>query len=217
MARPCDGCEFVMTDARNNYKQGLQFALRTPPRGCLSTFLHVDLWKHRRGTSSASCPDAGRRHNRRLVQWNTCTQGERLLCHCSDAPGASSATINCNLLAAAISYFVLLAFIPLATFLVAILGFVMRDPQLQQNAVERVLRLLPLPAGSGDNLVLDALHNVSSQSGTLTVIGLVGLIWAGSGVFGAIRDRGDRTTQATGARPLGVCKVFPACKDFHFL
>ena len=107
---------------------------------------------------------------------------------------------HCALLAAAISYYVLFSFIPLVTFLIAIFGFVMRDPQLQQNAVERVLQLMPLQAGSGDNLVLDSIRNVSRQSGTLTVIGLIGLIWASSGIFGAIRDALNIAWGAKGKR-----------------
>lgn len=107
---------------------------------------------------------------------------------------------HCTLLAAAISYYVLFSFIPLVTFLIAIFGFVMRDPQLQQNAVERVLQLMPLQAGSGDNLVLDSIRNVSRQSGTLTVIGLIGLIWASSGIFGAIRDALNIAWGAKGKR-----------------
>ena len=94
---------------------------------------------------------------------------------------------HCTMMAAAIAYHVLFLFIPLVTCLLAVLGFVMRDPQRQQDAINRVLQLVPLQAGPGDNLILDSLRNVSAQSGTLTVIGVIGLIWASSGIFGAIR------------------------------
>jgi len=97
---------------------------------------------------------------------------------------------HCTLLAAAISYHVLFSFIPLITFLIAILGLIVRDPASQQSAADRVLQLLPIQAASGanDNLILDSIRSVSRQSGTLTVIGLLGLIWSSSGIFGTIRS-----------------------------
>jgi membrane protein len=97
---------------------------------------------------------------------------------------------HCTLLAAAISYHVLFSFIPLITFLIAILGLIVRDPASQQSAADRVLQLLPIQAGSGanGNLILDSIRSVSRQSGTLTVIGLLGLIWSSSGIFGTIRS-----------------------------
>src|SRR2546430_11358796 len=87
-------------------------------------------------------------------------------------------------LAAAISYYVLFSIIPLVTFLVAIFGYIMRDPQRQQDAMNRIMQTLPL----GQNFVLDSIRSAANQTGTLTVIGLIGLIWAASGMFGAIRE-----------------------------
>jgi len=94
---------------------------------------------------------------------------------------------HCTLLAGAIAYQVLFSFVPLVTFLIAIFGFVMRDPAAQQNAADRVLALLPIPADSGNSLVLDSIRSVARQSGTLSVIGLIGIIWSSSGIFGTIR------------------------------
>ena len=96
-------------------------------------------------------------------------------------------TDHCAEMAAAIAYYVLFSFVPLVTLLIAVFGLIMRDPAQQQGAVDGVLRMMPLQAGSGSNLVVDSIHNVSSQSGTLTLIGLAGLLWASSGMFGAIR------------------------------
>jgi membrane protein len=97
---------------------------------------------------------------------------------------------HCTLLAAAISYHVLFAFIPLIAFLIAIFGLIVRDPASQQSAADRVLQLLPIQAGSGanGNLILDSIRSVSQQSGALTLIGLLGLIWSSSGIFGTIRS-----------------------------
>ena len=91
---------------------------------------------------------------------------------------------HCTLLAAAIAYYVLFSFIPLVTLMLAVFGFVMRDPQTQQSALDRILQTIPL----GQNVIFDSIRTVSGQSGALSVIGLVGLIWSSSGMFGAIRS-----------------------------
>ena len=95
---------------------------------------------------------------------------------------------HCTLLAAAIAYNVLFAFIPLVTLLIAILGMFLRDPASQQSAVDRVLQMLPIQPGAGnDSLILSTIRSVSGQAGTLSVIGLLGLIWSSAGIFGAVR------------------------------
>jgi membrane protein len=99
---------------------------------------------------------------------------------------------HCTLLAAGIAYYALFSFIPLMTLTLALFGFVMRDPQSQQNAVNRILQTMPL----GQNLIFDSIRTVSGQSGSLSVIGLIGVIWASSGMFAAIRSALDVTWEA---------------------
>ena len=94
---------------------------------------------------------------------------------------------HCTRLAAAIAYYVLFSFIPLVTLLLAVFGFLMRDPQSQQDAVDRLLQTLPFQASQGQNLIFDSIRSISNQSGALSLIGIVGLIWSSSGMFGAIR------------------------------
>ena len=91
---------------------------------------------------------------------------------------------HCTLLAAAIAYYVMFSFIPLMTLTLAIFGFIMRDPQAQKSALDRILQSMPL----GQNAVFDSIRTVSGQSGTLSLIGLGGLLWASSGMFGAVRS-----------------------------
>ena len=88
--------------------------------------------------------------------------------------------------AAAISYFVLFSIIPMLSFLVAMVGYVVRDPVQQQSVADRVLQSLPL--GTSQGLIFNAIHSASNQKGTLTIIGLIGLVWSASGMFGAIRE-----------------------------
>jgi len=93
-----------------------------------------------------------------------------------------------TLLAAAIAFYVLFSFLPLVTLTLAVLGFVMRDPASQQGAVDHVLQMLPLQSGPGQNLILDSVRGLAKESPGLTVIGLLGLLWSASGMFGAIRS-----------------------------
>jgi membrane protein len=102
--------------------------------------------------------------------------------------GREFGTDHCTLLAASIAYHVLFAFIPLVTLLIAILGFVLRDPAAQQGAVDRVLQLLPMQPGAGnDSLVLSTIRTVSQQTAALSLIGLLGLIWSSAGILGSVR------------------------------
>jgi membrane protein len=94
---------------------------------------------------------------------------------------------HCTLLAAAITYNVLFAFVPLVTFIAAMFGRIMRDPAASQSAADRFIQLLPLP-NANDNLLLQLIRGVSAQTGTLTVIGVVGLMWSSAGIFGSIRS-----------------------------
>jgi membrane protein len=91
---------------------------------------------------------------------------------------------HCTLLAAGIAYYVLFSFIPLVTLILAIFGFIMRAPQSQQSALAAILQRIPL----GEGVILDSIRRVPGQSGTLSLIGIVGLIWASSGMFGAVRS-----------------------------
>jgi len=87
-------------------------------------------------------------------------------------------------MAAAIAYQVLFSFIPLVTVLLAILGFVLRDPQQQRHAVERVLAVVPLQS---DTWIYASIRNISTHTGALTVLGVLGILWTASGLIEAVR------------------------------
>ncbi len=95
---------------------------------------------------------------------------------------------NCTNMAAAISYYVLFSVIPLTVFLVSVFGFVMRDAQLRDQVVDRLLETLPLQAESQqDNLVRDTIESVKNASAPLTIVGILGMLWSASAMFGAVR------------------------------
>lgn len=95
---------------------------------------------------------------------------------------------NCTQMAAAISYYVLFSLFPLLIFTVGVLGLVLRSGDLQHDLIEAVLDFIPLTEGEGREQVSEAVRGVAGVgSGALGAFGLLGMAWAGSSMFAAIR------------------------------
>ena len=94
---------------------------------------------------------------------------------------------NCGQLAASISYYVLFSIFPLLIFLVAVAGIFLNE-EAQANVVNEVMSAFPLTEDGGRNDVENALDTVSGPSGqAVGLIALVGMAWAASSMFSAIR------------------------------
>ncbi len=94
---------------------------------------------------------------------------------------------NCGQLAASISYYVLFSIFPLLIFFVAVVGIFLND-SAQRDVVDEVMSIFPLSEDGGRNEVEDAIDAVSGSSGqALGFLGLLGMGWAASGMFSAIR------------------------------
>lgn len=89
--------------------------------------------------------------------------------------------------AAAISYYVLFSFFPLLLLSVAVLGWFVRDPDVNATITDAVLAQIPPELGLQEPVegLLDDLG--APGGGVFGLIGLVGLAWTASGVFGALR------------------------------
>ncbi len=109
---------------------------------------------------------------------------------------------NCSQLAAAISYYVLFSLVPLVIVLVSVFGFIVRDKDVERELVDRIVAAAPLEQQDGENLVADTLHGVSRASGALTVVGLIGMGWSASAMFGAIRRALNIAWDIDTSRPL---------------
>jgi len=95
---------------------------------------------------------------------------------------------DCGQLAAGISYYTLFSLFPLLIFAVAMAGLLIQDRGVQQDIVDEVLKNIPLSEGEGKNSVANAVRDVAGNTtGALGIIGLVGMAWAGSSLFGALR------------------------------
>jgi membrane protein len=95
---------------------------------------------------------------------------------------------DCGHLAAAISYYTLFSIFPLLIFVVSIAGLVIQDRGVQDDIINEVLKNFPLNEGEGRNSVTNAVRDIAgSNFGALGILGLAGMAWAGSSLFGALR------------------------------
>lgn len=95
---------------------------------------------------------------------------------------------DCVQQAAAISYYALFSLFPLLIFVVAVAGLLIQDRGVQEDIVDEVLKNIPLSEGEGRDSVTDAVRGVADVGkGALGLVGLLGMAWAGSSLFGALR------------------------------
>jgi len=95
---------------------------------------------------------------------------------------------NCSQMAAAISYYVLFSLFPLLIFSVGVLGVLLQDSELQEDLVEVVLDYIPLSEDEGQNDVSEAVRDIAGTgSGAVGLLGLLGMAWSGSNLFGVVR------------------------------
>jgi len=90
-------------------------------------------------------------------------------------------------MAAAISYYALFSLFPLLIFMVSIFGIFLQSSSLQEDLIDKVLEFIPLTSGEGRNEVKDAIDAIAGISIPLSIVGLLGLAWSASALFGAIR------------------------------
>lgn len=94
---------------------------------------------------------------------------------------------NCPQLAAAITYYVIFSLFPLLIFVAGIVGLFL-DADDQSTLVNDILKEIPLNQGEGRTTVEDAVQALSGRNAPLlSLIGLVGMLWSGSSMFGSIR------------------------------
>ena len=94
---------------------------------------------------------------------------------------------ECPQLAAAISYYALFSVFPLIIFLTGMAGVLLQDSDTQDRVIEEVLKNIPFDEGEGRDSVSDAVRGVSHGGAAIGILGLLGMAWAGSAVFGAVR------------------------------
>ncbi|MHB1499624.1 MAG: YihY/virulence factor BrkB family protein [Candidatus Dormibacteria bacterium] len=91
--------------------------------------------------------------------------------------GANQATL--------IAWNLLFAIFPIVLLAVTAAGLVFRDPAVGREVAKAVAALLPAGRGS---VVLSALRSFHRHSGAMAVVGIVGLVWSGTSLFGAMEQ-----------------------------
>jgi membrane protein len=115
---------------------------------------------------------------------------------------------SCSQRAAALSYYVLFSLFPLIIFSVGVVGLFLQDDALQADIVDEIMNNIPLSQDEGRDDVTDALQNVAgNQSGAIGIIGLVGLAWSGSAMFGVLRSSMNVMFHVQQPRPLLIQKL----------
>lgn len=96
---------------------------------------------------------------------------------------------NCAQMAAAISYYVLFSLFPLLIFLISVLGMFLKNSELQNRMVETIIDFIPVAESKEESLIIGAIRDVSSSSNSaISILGLLGMAWAASGMFAVIRN-----------------------------
>jgi len=91
-------------------------------------------------------------------------------------------------LAAGMAYYGVLSIFPAAIVIAAATGLILDgDPSARQDAIDYLLRELPL-SDSGGNDVQSLLDGVASNSTTIGIIGVVALLISASALVGAVRN-----------------------------
>jgi len=90
---------------------------------------------------------------------------------------------NCPHVAAAISFYALLAFFPLVLAAISILGFVLGPSVDATQIAKEVGKLVPV----SEEAVTTSIEQVVQARGVTGIVAAFGLLWTGSAVFGAIR------------------------------
>ncbi len=103
-------------------------------------------------------------------------------------------------LAASISYHVLFSVFPLAIVLTAVFGIVVHVTGLQADVADAVVRNLPL-SPSGEQRLRTLLGGVTGNYSALGLLGIVGLIWAASGMMASVRVALNRAWDVEEPRP----------------
>jgi membrane protein len=96
----------------------------------------------------------------------------------------SAGAVGLPLLAMALAYTTMFALIPLLLLLSGVLGFFVAEPERQQEVLEQLVAAVPPLA----DLFADQLGAVAEQRNTLSIVGLVGLIWGSSNFYAALDE-----------------------------
>jgi len=106
-------------------------------------------------------------------------------------------------MAGSIAYYGILSIFPLLLGIISILGFFLPSETVQRQVFQFVEVNLPASV----NLVEQNISNIIRLRGTIGIVSLLGLIWSGSTIFGAIGRVMDRAWGIQKQRPFYIRKL----------
>lgn len=80
---------------------------------------------------------------------------------------------------ASIAFFTIFGLPPLLIVIVTVASYYLEIPDIQEQIIQVIEEILPIPP----ELIIEFLEGVLNQRGSVGIIGLIGLTWAGSGVL----------------------------------
>ena len=84
--------------------------------------------------------------------------------------------------AASMAYYALFSLFPLLLALIAVGSFVLESQEVQQRLLELVTETIPV----SQDLIRQNIQQLLDLRGPIGIVGLIGLLWAGSSVFNAL-------------------------------
>ncbi|MCA9718410.1 MAG: YihY/virulence factor BrkB family protein [Myxococcales bacterium] len=100
-------------------------------------------------------------------------------------------------MAASVTFYAIFSLFPLLLGLIAVLGLFVDSDEVQRELLERVSEALP----SAKELVRSNIELIVSSRGTVGALGLIGVFWSASGLFGALIRGLDRAHAPERPRP----------------
>jgi len=95
---------------------------------------------------------------------------------------------GCSNMAAAISYYVLLSLFPSLILILAIVGALVRAPDVQNRIIESVIDAIPTGDPDSGNILVNAFRHLADARGrAYSAAALALLAWSASGMFGSVR------------------------------
>ena len=123
---------------------------------------------------AAGDPDAVKRTPVGRIAWTLTTAATRYTLHRNPQ------------IAAAISYHVLFAIVPLFTFLATIFGLLLQDPERRQEVTENLVDRFPLSPEAGVDIER-ILSEIPTPFSVIGVLSLLALLWSASGMMSSVR------------------------------
>lgn len=99
--------------------------------------------------------------------------------------------------AASVAYFALFALFPLLILLISAASFVLEPPQARDQVLSVILQVMPAVS---HKLISGNIDRILQNRGTMSMLGVIGLVWATYGVFGVLTANLSRSWPAAQSR-----------------